>query len=261
MLERDLTKGDVAAEEPAPVTGKIVTAKRPNHIWHVDLTTVPTSAGFWVPWIPFTKHQRWPFSWWIAVVVDHASRLVVGFAVFKRRPASFQVHAFLSTAMRRSGSKPRYIIADKGKEFFCRRFKRWCKRRGIRPRFGAVGKHGSIAVIERFIRSMKSECTRRIVVPFQLDEIRHELACYANWFNEHRPHTALGGRTPMEVHQRLPPANEASRYEPRVRWPRNARCARPAARINGERGVRITLMLGRFEDRPHLPVIELRRAA
>ncbi len=34
-------------EMPAGST-RVVTAKYPNHVWHVDLTTVPTGAGFWV---------------------------------------------------------------------------------------------------------------------------------------------------------------------------------------------------------------------
>ena len=262
MLKRDLPKGDVAIEEkPTLVTGHVVTAKRPNHIWHVDLTTVPTSAGFWVPWLPFAKFQRWPFCWWMAIIVDHTSRLVVGLAVFKRRPTSFQVHAFLGTAIRRSGSRPEYIIADKGKEFYCTSFKDWCRRRGIRPRYGAVGEHGSIAIIERFIRSLKSECTRKITVPFRLDQMRHEVASYATWYNQHRPHTALGGCTPMEVYRDLPVANGAPRFEPRSRWPRKSRCASPAARIKGRRGVRLAVLLSRFQNRPHLPVVELRRAA
>ncbi len=62
MLKRDLSKDDAAAEMPVAVSGRVVTAKCPNHVWHVDLTTVPTSAGFWVPWMPFAKHQRWHFS-------------------------------------------------------------------------------------------------------------------------------------------------------------------------------------------------------
>ena len=261
MLKRDLTKGDLAVEELPPVTGKVVKAKRPNHIWHVDLTTVPTAAGFWVPWLPFSKHQRWPFSWWVAVVVDHASRLVVGFAVFKRRPTSFKVQAFLGTAIRRSGSKPKYIIADKGKEFFCAAFKDWCRRKGIRPRFGAVGKHGSIAIVERFIRSMKSECTRRIMVPFGLGAMRRELACYATWFNEYRPHTASSGCTPLEVYRGLPRANQGSRFEPRGRWPRKSPCAAPIVPVKGRQGVRLRLVVSRFENRPHLPVVQLRPAA
>ncbi len=261
MLKRDLTKGDLAVEELPPATGRVVKAKRPNHIWHVDLTTVPTSAGFWVPWMPFSKHQRWPFAWWIAVVVDHSSRLVVGFAVFKRRPISFQVYSFLGMAILRTGSKPRHIIADKGKEFFCGPFKDWCRRKRIRPRYGAVGEHGSIAIVERFIRSMKSECTRRITLPFALAAMRQELGSYATWFNLHRPHTALIGRTPLEAFRKLPPAKKAPRLEPRPRWPRKARCSAPAASVKGKRGVRFTMMLSRFENRPHLPVIELRTAA
>jgi len=34
-------------------TGRVVTAKRPNHVWHVDLTAVPISGGFWTTWLPF----------------------------------------------------------------------------------------------------------------------------------------------------------------------------------------------------------------
>ncbi len=37
-------------EDAAPST-RVVTARRPNHVWHVDLTAVPISAGFWAPWL------------------------------------------------------------------------------------------------------------------------------------------------------------------------------------------------------------------
>jgi transposase InsO family protein len=211
--------------------------------------------------MPFAKHQRWPVSWWIAVVVDHASRLVVGFAVFRNRPDSAEVCAFLSRVIKRTGSTPSYLVTDKGTEFFCRRFKRWCRTRSIRPRYGAVGEHGSIAIVERFIRSMKSECTRRIMVPFGLEAMRHEIACYATWFNEHRPHSGLGGRTPLEVYRGLPPANETPRFEPRPQWPRHSRCAAPVVLVKGRAGAQLRLVVSRFLSRPHLPVIELRRAA
>ena len=65
-----------------------VTARHPGDVWHIDLTTVPTGSGFWVPWIPFALPQSWPFCWWVGVVVDHFSRAVVGFALFRDRPAS-----------------------------------------------------------------------------------------------------------------------------------------------------------------------------
>ena len=45
----------------------------------------------------------------------------------------------------------------------------------LRPRYGAVGRHGSIAIVERFIRAMKSECTSRILVALADEVIRHKV--------------------------------------------------------------------------------------
>ena len=33
--------------------GGVVTSKYPNHLWMVDVTTVPTGLGFWCSWLPF----------------------------------------------------------------------------------------------------------------------------------------------------------------------------------------------------------------
>jgi hypothetical protein len=41
---------------------RVVTAKYCGHVWHVDLTTLPTS-GFWATWFPFALPQCWPFAW------------------------------------------------------------------------------------------------------------------------------------------------------------------------------------------------------
>jgi putative transposase len=253
----------VPTEETAAVVveTRLVVAKRPGDVWHVDLTGVPTAAGFWVPWLPFSLPQSWPFCWWIAIVVDHFSRAVVGFAVFLGRPTSAEIQWSLGRAVRRVGSPPKYIISDPGRQFRCTSFRRWCRRRGIRPRFGAVGKYGSLAVVERFMRSMKTECTRRMLVPLRLDAMRLEIALYVVWHNQHRPSQALGGRTPWEVYDGTPPANEEYRFEPRAKWPRRSPCASPHVGIRGECGAKLTLMVGFLEGRRHLPVIELQRAA
>jgi putative transposase len=238
-----------------------VTAKRPGDVWHVDLTVVPTGAGFWVPWLPFALPQSWPFCWWVAVIVDHFSRAVVGFAVFFGSPTAQEVQRFLDRTVSRAGRPPKYIVADKGKQFWCTCFKRWCRRRAIRPRFGAVGKHGSIAIVERFIRSMKSECTFRILVPLRLETIRCELSLYAVWYNQHRPHQALGGRTPWEVYAGVQSANAEPRFESRTNWPTDGPCASPQTAILGKRGTKLALVVSYLEGKPHLPVVELREAA
>ena len=83
-----------------------------------------------------------------------SSRLM-GFAVFAQEPSSIQVRSFLGRVIRTAGRAPKHLLSDKGGQFWCDGFKAWCRRRDIRPRFGAVGKHGSIAVVERLILTMK----------------------------------------------------------------------------------------------------------
>jgi transposase InsO family protein len=97
-----------------------VVARYPGHTWHVDLTTVPTRAGFWVPWFPFTLPQSWPFCWWVAVAIDQLSRVCVGFAVFAKYPSSVEVQRFLDRAARTHGKHPCYVVTDKGRQFWCR---------------------------------------------------------------------------------------------------------------------------------------------
>jgi putative transposase len=255
--------------EPSPegavtlevIEKRVVRAIYPGEVWHVDLTTVPMGSGFWVPWFPFALPQLWPFCWWMAVVIDHFSRVLVGFALFRDRPTSGDVQRVLERAIGKVSCGPRYVITDKGHQFWCQSFRRWCRRRAIRPRFGAAGKQGSIAVVERFIRSMKTEGTRRIRVPLEMNAMRQEIGSYAMWYNLFRPNQALDGRTPWEVYADRRPANARPRFEPRKNWPANGSCALPQTAIRDRRGTKLSLVVGYMEGKRHLPVVEIRKAA
>jgi len=71
------TVGRMLKEAPQPVppaedddtTGKhrVVTAKYLGHVWHTDLTAVPTAPGSWTAWLPFALPQCWPFAWWLSL--------------------------------------------------------------------------------------------------------------------------------------------------------------------------------------------------
>jgi putative transposase len=192
-------------------SGRIVTANHPNHVWNIDLTVVPTS-GFWVPWFPFSLLQVWPFAYWVAVVIDHFSRKVMGFAVFKKQPTSLDIRSFLGRVIRAVKTSPKHLISDRGKQFDCDAFRKWAKRRKIKLRYGAIGKYGSIAVIERFILSLKTEFTNHLLIPFNMNEFRHELGFYTTWYNEDRPHQSRNGRTPQEIYSEVRP--QAPPHEP-----------------------------------------------
>jgi putative transposase len=197
----------------------------------------------------------------VAVAIDHYSRRVVGFALFGNNPTSLSIQSFLESATVKASAAPKYIICDKGQQFWCDPFKDWCDRKEITPRFGAVGQHGSIALVERFILSLKNECTRVILVPLRSEPFRRELIWYADWFNQDRPHSSLNGKTPHEVYHDVLPACERPRYEPRARWPRSAPCASPHATVAGHRGAPIRLDVRYHTGRKHLPIVDLRLAA
>ena len=89
---------------------------------------------------------------------------MMGTATFYQQPTSEMVRAFLGRTIRTAKATPKYIICDRGPQFDCHGFRRWCRRHGIRPRFGAVGQHGSIAVVERLIHTLKQSCTRLLTL-------------------------------------------------------------------------------------------------
>jgi hypothetical protein len=130
----------------------------------------------------------------------------------------------------------------------------------ILPRFGAVSKHGSVVVIERFHRTLK-EILRLIVVPEDQSQFEREMEYMIGWYNEHRPHMNLNGKTPNEVYFSRPPANERPRIKPRPQWPRGSPCARPRVNIDGKPGDPVIIEIDCHEGRRHLPIIRARRAA
>jgi len=238
-----------------------IRSARPIHIWLVDLTTVPTLAGFWIPWLPWSVPQRWPYCCWVAVGVDHFSRRIMGVRLFRGRPSAAAMSAFLAGMIRAAGQAPRHLITDRGREFTARSFRRGCRRAGIRQRFGAIGKHGSIALVERCIGTLKEEGVRRWPASLRWRTVRRELSLFVDWFNEQRPHAGLAGAAPDEIYFLRLPAHRRPRFEPRARWPRNARCARPQAPVRGRPGVNLALDVALMVGRAHLPIVTLTRAA
>lgn len=71
----------------------------------------------------------------------------------------------------------------------------------IKQRFGAVGKHGSIAVTERAILTLKQEWLRRVPVMRNLDHLGQLCDDFTDYYNGWRGHSALGGTVPSVAHR------------------------------------------------------------
>lgn len=81
------------------------------------------------------------------------------------------------------------------------------------------------------------------------------------WYNEHRPHDSLGGKTPNEVYETRFPANRKPRMEPRSNWPRSSPCAKPQTLVAGKPGQGFEMTVDFHGKRRHLPIVRLKRAA
>ena len=239
--------GDVEPEANNAGIVRTVTAKYPGHVWNVDLIdrTVSIGAGFWVPWIPGALAQVWPFCWWVGFILDHFSRRVVGFSVFGKEPTGEQLCDMLDRAVERVGRAPKYTVTDQGPQF-SGRYLQWCGRHGVKPRYGAVGENGSLAVMERFFLTLKTEAMQVIMVPFNLAAMRAEFVAFVHWYDAYRPHQSFGGRTPAEVYERLERVDQGP----------GVSSTSPLAS-----GGQLRLEVSYLGGKKHLPIVELRAAA
>jgi transposase InsO family protein len=198
------------AESKGAVAQKPVTASRvvsrypsryPGHVWGMDITLVPT-LGFSVPWWPRALPPVWPICWHVLLVLDHFSRAVVHTAVFLKNPTESQVTRALGLAAWLTGT-PRHLITDRGSQFGAGLLA-WCDDNDIEHRYGALGRHGSIAVVERVFRTMKYEFLRRKLLPARWRRMSELIRAWQHHYNRFRPHAHLRGATPAEIRDGAP---------------------------------------------------------
>jgi transposase InsO family protein len=95
---------------------------------------------------------------------------------------------------------PRHSVSDQGAQFTSKAFKRARARLGVRHRYGAIGRAGSIAVIERFFRTLKTIARLRARPPLLRSDLERRLTLAFDYYAWLRPHQGLAGATPAEVH-------------------------------------------------------------
>jgi transposase InsO family protein len=137
----------------------------------------------------------------VAVVFDAFSRMPLQAAVFWAEPSAAAILALLQAAIRDHG-KPRHFVSDRGSQFIAEEFRGSLADLGMRQRFGALYRHGSIALLERFFRTLKEDLRlsgHRPWRPWSRSDLEGRLASALLRYAYCRPHTALGGRVPAEV--------------------------------------------------------------
>ena len=106
----------------------------------------------------------------------------------------------LEEAFSRQGP-PKHLISDQEGVFISDVFRDLLIRWDVKPRYGAVGQHGSIAVTERVILTLKYEWLRRVPVIRGLDHLSRLLREFEVYYNEYRGHATLDGAIPSVIHR------------------------------------------------------------
>ena len=132
------------------------------------------------------------------MAIDHFSRKVVCVAPLEGPNTGWTIEA-LEQALRTHGA-PKHLISDQAPVFVGTAFARLLEQWNIKPHFGAIGKHGSIAVTERVIKTLKYEWLRCVPLIKGFDHVMSLCTEFESWYNSWRPHMTLGGLRPDDFY-------------------------------------------------------------
>jgi len=92
---------------------------------------------------------------------------------------------------------PKRIRVDNGPEFVSNALDRWAYEHGVTLDFSRPGRPIDNAFVESFNGRLREECLNAHWF-LSLDDARAKIEAWRQFYNESRPHSALGDRTPRE---------------------------------------------------------------
>lgn len=196
---------------PAPETPKrAVVARFPHHVWHLDLTEIPSFLGS-------AARQ-------LALVLDSFSRVPLADRFFDAEPSAAQMIDLVEAAFRQHGT-PRHLIVDRAGYFTAHAFREYVDARSVRLRFCSANHHRANAKLERFWATLKHRLLDlRHAVPLGSQADREaDIDRALRYYTLHRPHSGLGGATPAEALTGDEPRHLRATHPPRGR--RGEACA------------------------------------
>ena len=155
----------------------------PHQDWMVDITYIPIQA----------------VDWYLIVLLDVYSRYIVGWELSSSMTCR-DVQRVIDFAMedwglRESQIKPR-LHNDNGSQLRAKKLTQWLKEMGVLQDFSRPRVPEDLAMLERFIRTVKQE---EVYPGEYVDqyEARDGLGQFIDYYNHRRPHQSLGYVTPF----------------------------------------------------------------
>ena len=160
-------------------------AKRPNQVWVSDVTYLSV-AGSWR---------------YLAVIMDQASRRIVGWSLGRGRGVSLTRAAFDHAMRRRQPPRGLIFHSDRGIEYAGLEMKARLKAVGARQSMARGGCPGDNAYAESFFHSLKAD----VIHGFRFEDDQQLRTCirsYVPYYNACRSHSSLGFVSPVEYERR-----------------------------------------------------------
>jgi putative transposase len=157
---------------------------RVNHVWATDITYIPLAHGFF----------------YLVAVMDWCSRRVLSWRLSNTLDSTFCVEA-LEDALERFGT-PEIFNTDQGAQFTSDAFTQVLRNRGVKISMDGKGRCIDNVFVERLWRSLKYE--EVYLHAYENGrEAKDGIGRYFTFYNEERPHQALGYQTPAAFFQTL----------------------------------------------------------
>lgn len=128
-------------------------------------------------------------------VVDDCTRECLAIETDTSLPGSRVIEVL--ERLRDQRGLPHAIVADNGPEFAGRALDQWAHERGLKIDYIRPGKPVDNAFVESFNGRFRDECLNESWF-LSLNEAREAIEAWRLDYNEVRPHSALGGRSPSE---------------------------------------------------------------
>ena len=171
--------GPGASDLPYRLRGLAIS--RADQVWCADITYVPVSRGFF----------------YLVAVMDWATRHVLAWRLSNTMDATFCIEALDEALDHRV---PEIFNTDQGSQFTSEAFADRVLGAGVNFSMDGRGRFLDNIFIERLWRSLKYEAVYLHELRDGLDASRI-IGLWIDFYNDVRPHSALGGRTPGEAYR------------------------------------------------------------
>jgi len=181
------TKRDPKKEGFPDLVGRQFSADAPNRLWVADMTQHLTAEGLW----------------YLAVVLDVFSRMVVGWSMGERQAVDLVLGALNMAVRNRQPVAGVTHHSDHGSQYTSLQFGKRLREAGILGSMGSVGDALDNAVAESFFSSLQVE-----LLDTKAWQMRAELQTavfeYIEvFYNRQRRHSSLGYMTPLEFEEQI----------------------------------------------------------